>query len=96
MNDETITELTASAVKRAYDRYCLTRQSEAVREMYRKLDHMRWLRFYVFYNWSYGSARDDAAGQHPMLCQYEELTSEQRKERDAAWELMGNISVELE
>ena len=96
LNDETITELTASAVKKAYDTYCLTRQSEAVREMYRKLDHMRWLRFYVFYNWSYGSARDDAAGQHPMLCQYEELTSEQRKERDAAWELMGNISVELE
>lgn len=96
LNDETITELTASAVKRAYDRYCLTRQSEAAKEMYRKLDHMRWLRFYVFYNWSYGSVRDDAAGQHPMLCQYEELTPEQRKERDAAWELMGNISVELE
>ena len=96
LNDETITEITASAVKKAYDRYCKTKSSETVREMYRKLDHMRWLRFYIFYNWQYGPVRDDAARQHPMLCQYEELTPEQRQERDAAWELMGNIFAELE
>lgn len=96
LNDETITELTASAVKKAYDTYCKTGYLKAAREKYRELDHIRWLRFYIFYNWSYGPVRDDEAKQHPMLCQYEELTSEQRKERDAAWELMGNISVELE
>ena len=96
LKDETITELTASTVKEAYNRYCETKSLETAREMYRKLDHMRWLRFYIFFNWSYGPARDDAARQHPMLCQYEELTSEQKKERDAAWELMGNISDELE
>ncbi len=96
LNDETITELTASVLKKAYDRYCKTKYSETTREMYRKLDHMRWLRFYIFYNWSYGSVRNDAARQHPMLCRYEELSPEQKKERDAAWELMGNISAELE
>lgn len=96
LEDETITELTASAVKKAYDTYRRTGYLEAVREKYRKLDHIRWLRFYIFYNWSYGPTRDDEAKQHPMLCPYEELTPEQRKERDAAWELMGNISVELE
>lgn len=96
LNDETITELTADAVKKAYDTYRRTKSSEDAREMYRKLDHMRWLRFYIFYNWSYGPARDDEKRQHPMLCRYEELTPAQRKERDAAWELMGKISVELE
>lgn len=95
LEDETITALTPAAVEEAYKRYCRTRTEEEAREMYRKLDHLRWLRFYIFYNWSYGPVRDDAARQHPMLCQYEELTLEQRKERDAAWELMGNISVEL-
>lgn len=95
LNDERITELTASAVERAYHTYCRNRKSENIREMYRKLDHMRWLRFYIFYNWSYGPARDDAARQHPMLCRYEELTPEQRRERDAAWELMGSIFGEL-
>ena len=96
LKDETITELTASEVKKAYDTYRKTGYLEAVREKYRKLDHIRWLRFYIFYNWSYGPVRDDEAKQHPMLCPYEELTPEQRKERDAAWELMGNISVALE
>ena len=96
LEDETVTELTASAVKKAYDTYCRTAQQESVKEMYRKLDHMRWLRFYIFYNWSYGPVRDDEARQHPMLCPYEELTPEQRRERDAAWELMGSIFPELE
>ena len=63
--------------------------------MYRRIDHLRWLRFYTFYNWSYGAARHDGARQHPMLCAYENLTPEQRRERDAAWELLGSITVEL-
>ncbi len=95
LDDEGITELTASAVKEAYDRYCQATRQEAVKEMYRKLDHMRWLRFYTFYNWHYGPYRDDEARQHPMLCPYEKLTPEQRRERDAAWELMGSLFAEL-
>ena len=96
LEDEEITELSADAVKKAYDRYRKTKSSETARETYRKLDHMRWLRVYIFYNWRYGPYRDDGARQHPMLCRYEELTPEQRQERDAAWELMGMIYAELE
>ncbi len=96
LDDETITKLTPSTVKRAYDRYCITKTSNSIRETYRKLDHMRWLRFYIFYNWNYGCVRNDAKREHPMLCEYENLTPEQRLERDAAWELMGNISLELD
>mgnify|MGYP001033367781 CR=1 FL=1 len=96
LKDETITNLTASAVKEAYNRYCETKSSQEIREMYRKLDHMRSYRFYAFYNWSYGSIRDDTERQHPMLRPYEELTEEQKQERDAAWELMGMIYGELE
>ncbi len=96
LNDETITTLEASTVKKAYDRYCTTKSYSDMRETYRKLDHMRWFRFYLFYNWSYGSVRNDAKREHPMLCQYEKLTPEQKRERDAAWELMGSISLELD
>lgn len=95
LGDETITECTADKVEKAYKRYCETKSSEEMLEMYRKLDHLRWLRFYTFYNWSYGPFRDDAGRQHPMLCPYDELTSVQKRERDAAWELMGNIAAEL-
>lgn len=95
LDDETITEYTAETIKKAYEKYCDSKRNTDMQEMYRRLDHMRWLRFYTFYNWSYGPARDDSARQHPMLCPYKELTSEQRKERDAAWELLGSISAEF-
>jgi len=95
LEDETITEYTADMVEKAYRRYCETKIDEAVHDMYRRLDHLRWLRFYTFYNWSYGPMRDDMARQHPMLSPYRELTAEQKKERDAAWELLGSISAEL-
>lgn len=95
LKDETITEFTADTVERAYRIYCETKKDESILDMYRRLDHLRWLRFYTFYNWSYGAFRDDGARQHPMLCPYQELTPEQKKERDAAWELLGSITVEL-
>ncbi len=95
LKDETVTEFDALTVQKAYQIYCETKKDEAVLDMYRRLDHLRWLRFYTFYNWSYGVYRDDTARQHPMLCPYKDLTLEQKKERDAAWELLGSISVEL-
>lgn len=95
LEDETITALTAPVARKAYDRYYKKSESENEKEMYRKLDHMRWLRFYIFYNWDYGPVRDDAARQHPMLRPYEELTPGQKQERDAAWELMESLYKEL-
>ncbi len=95
LKDDTITEFTPAIIEQAYKEYCESKKAEHVQDMYRRLDHMRWLRFYTFYNWSYGAVRDDAARQHPMLCSYAELTAEQKRERDAAWELLGSISMEL-
>ena len=95
MKDDKITELTPRTVEKAYVNYCKTKKSDFMQDWYRRLDHMRWLRFYAFYNWSYGDVRDDDARQHPMLCAYNELTLEQKKERDAAWEILGNIAEDL-
>ncbi len=95
LKDETITETDADTVERAYKKYCETKIQEDIQETYRRLDHLRWMRFYTFYNWVNGPVRYDAIRQHPMLRQYEELTSEQKIERDAAWELMGSIANEL-
>lgn len=95
LDDETITDYTADTLEKAYEKYCEAKSSESMQDMYRRLDHLRWLRFYTFYNWSYGPVRNDAERQHPMLCQYAELTPAQRRERDAAWELIGNIAAEL-
>jgi hypothetical protein len=95
LRDESVNLLSRSVLHRAYKRYAATRDREEDLENYRRIEHLRWLRFYVYYNWSYGKKRDDAKKQHPMLRPYAELTLAQRKERDAAWELIDNISVEL-
>ena len=95
LGDETVTAFSDSIAEKAYKKYCETKTDTDVRESYRRLDYMRWHRFYVFYNWSYGPVRDDAARQHPMLCGYEKLTSEQKRERDASWELLEQVANEL-
>ena len=95
LEDEGITGLSPAVAERAYQKYCAAKAAEIVNENYRRLDYMRWLRFYIFYNWSYGPVHDDAERQHPMLCGYERLTPAQKRERDAAWELLGQISKEL-
>lgn len=95
LDDETITDYSAPIIQKAYQRYCEAKNDEAFKEQYRKLDHLRWLRFYTFYNWTYGSVRNDIKREHPMLCRYDMLTPEQKKERDAAWELLGNLSAEF-
>lgn len=96
LEDESITGLSPSIAELAYQKYCAAKTIKAVNENFRRLDYMRWLRFYVFYNWSCGPVHDDAQRQHPMLCGYEKLTPEQKRERDAAWELLGQISKELQ
>lgn len=95
LQDDTVTELTPEIAEKAYSAYCAAKSSETMQDMLRRLDHDRWLRFYIYYNWSYGPVRDDAARQHPMLCSFEKLNSAQRRERDAAWELLGSIAAEL-
>jgi len=94
LHDETLTEITPAIIKAANAVYVKNKKSDSMRDMYRRLDHSRWLRFYTFYNWTYGPARDDLARQHPMLCPYEELNAEQKRERDAAWELLSCLATD--
>ena len=95
LEDETLTDLSPAEVERAYRKYRETKSDESLNEGYRRLDHMRWLRFYVFYNWCYGPVHDDDAREDPMICPYEDLTPEQKRKRDAAWELLGRLPEEL-
>ncbi len=95
LKDETLTSYSSDIVAKAYLEYCKSKKDKTMQEMYRKLDHIRWVRFYSFYNWSYGVARHDGARQHPMLCPYKDLTLEQKKERDAAWEILGSIAMKV-
>jgi hypothetical protein len=96
LENESITALSGTVLAKAYQRYRDTVSDPDVRENYRKIDHLRWLRFYIYYNWTCGPKRDDTLRQHPMLRPYEELSDYQKKERDLSWELMGILAEEFD
>ena len=73
----------------AYERYreLLPRKRDAFQE----IEHRRWLRFYLLYNWAYDPARDDERRLHPMLLPYEQLSEADRRKDTYAWELLEKI-----
>ena len=96
LRDESLTQLSAATLHNAYERYLEESKDPERLEVLGRIEYLRWIRFYIYFNWEYGEARDDAARKHPMLCGYENLTSEQKMERNAAWELLGSLAREFE
>lgn len=94
LRDESIVSLSPIILEEAYRTYNRRAKTSDIKEEYRRIDHLRWKRFYTYYNWSYGPVRDDAMRQHPMMSPYERLTEEQKIERDASWELLGSLAKE--
>lgn len=94
LRDETVTELDGVVLHKAYKVYRHRKERAEDLERYRQIDHIRWCRFYNYYNWKYGPVRNEEKKEHPMLRPYEELSHEQKAERDVAWELIDNISVQ--
>ena len=75
----------------AYKVYCLAKEDPDVRDKFRRIEHARWVRFYSYYNWSYGHKRNDRQRINPMICDYEKLSDTQKAYHDKAWELIGEI-----
>jgi len=90
LEDDGITRIDRGLYKKAFARYCETR---AVRgEEYRRIEHLRWMRFHSLYNWRFAEERNDVARCHPMMRPFEELSPEERRKDDFAWELLGQLS----
>ena len=72
-------------------RLALERFREAsgdLREMCRRNEHDRWMRFHCFYNWQWGAEKNPALRQHPSMLPFERLTAEEQAKDDFAWELL--------
>ena len=85
------------------DRDCLERAWAALssasgeeRERLRKLEHERWLRFHLTYNWQYAPERDNALRRHPLLLPYGALSPEERAKDDDEWLILGDLLKEME
>lgn len=89
LEDQDLNLLTKEKCREAFEVYRRTREEKA--ELYRWIEHERWLRFYTMHNWTYDPVRNDALHRHNLILPYEELSPEQQRKDDYAWELLEAI-----
>ena len=64
------------------------RENVIDRDLCRRIEHERWMRFHSLYGWTYGKVRDNALRHHPLMVPFRELTEEQQAMDDISWELL--------
>ncbi|WP_051544877.1 ion channel [Butyrivibrio sp. MC2021] len=81
--------LDAVTPKEAYDRYRALSDKEKL--VLWHLEHDRWMRFHILYNWHYASVRDDSVREHNLLVAFDRLPYEEQKKDAYSWELLSKI-----
>ncbi len=95
LQDESIHELTPENMEKAEKIYETSIQDPARLEWYRRLSHLRWMRFYCYYNWTCGEKSDHLNRRDPMVCPYEKLSPEEQRHGDYYWELLGQLPLNV-
>lgn len=90
MEDDSICAVTPELCREAGQRYLEARESRG--EEFRFVEHLRWMRFHSLYNWRYGPVRNNPARIHPLMVPYEELSPEEQRKDDFAWELILDLA----
>jgi len=94
LEDDTITALSGKVCSSAYEQYCRTKATKC--NVYRDIEHLRWMRFHSLYNWQYSPVRDNAARRHPLLRPFEDLPLSEQEKDDYAWELLGKLAERMQ
>ncbi len=88
-DDENMTELTEEDCRKAYERFKEVYAEKA--DILQEMEHRRWLRFHLMYNWAYDPVRDNRLRRHPLMLPYDQLSPEEQKKDSYAWEIFGRI-----
>ncbi len=96
LQDESIKDLTPENMEEAEKIYKKNIQDPAMLDWYRRLSHLRWVRFYSYYNWTCGEKVDHLARKDPRICPYEEMSPEDRGHGDYYWELLGQLPLSIQ
>ncbi len=96
LDDENVKQLDAETLKKAFNVYKENSKDPAKLDLYRKIEHERWLRFYCYYNWTYGPVYSQELRHDPRVCPYEELSPEDKRHGDYSWELIGRLRADEE
>lgn len=89
LKDDDLTTINEENCKKAFARF--SSFNEAEHESCRILEHKRWMRFHILYNWCYDAKRDNKLRHHHLLVPYEDLSAEEKALDDNAWEILGEI-----
>ena len=72
--------------RKAYEAYLASRDENG--EVYRQIEHARWMRVHLLYNWRFAPVRDDSRRLHPLMRPYSQLPEEERVKDDGPWEVL--------
>ena len=90
LDDDSITELTQEDCRKAYGIF--SNADHEKRDICREMEHRRWVRFHLMYNWTYSPERNDMMRRHPMMLPYSELTEEEKEKDTYAWEMLAAVA----
>ncbi|MCR5627786.1 MAG: potassium channel family protein [Lachnospiraceae bacterium] len=87
-------ELSPETLRAALDVF--NTSSEEQKNLFRKLEHDRALRFYKLHNFRYNSTLNDDSRQNPLILPFEELTADQQQMADISWMLLNDLATHKE
>ncbi|MBP3700548.1 MAG: hypothetical protein J6I64_01530 [Lachnospiraceae bacterium] len=90
LKDDALTTLDVDLCARAYE--CYREASEEEKSALWSIEHVRWMRFHSFYNWTYDAVRDNEARRHPLMIPYEDLPYAEQRKDAYGWELLEALS----
>ncbi len=91
LGEEALTELTPEMLGKAHAIYTKSSQNPRLLDQYRRMEHVRWIRFYAFYNWTYGEVYNREKREDPRMQKYSALTDAQKATYDNAWTLIKEL-----
>ena len=91
----TVSGLDRDTCLKAYEALLKAKKDPDKTDRLRRIEHERWVRFYSYYNWSYGKKHDGRLRKDPKLREYESLNEYEKRYYDRAWDLLGEIAQQL-
>ena len=95
LGDRTVSAFDRRTFVAANERLMEAMKDPDKRDSLRRIEHARWVRFYAYCNWKYGKVKDAQKHENPMICEYEDMSEEQKSYHDRAWELIGEIARQI-
>ena len=62
------------------------------KDTFRWIEHERWLRFYLMYNWQYAEKRNVEKRLHTEIKTFDLLSEEAQAKDDNSWEMLGTLA----